>query len=79
MFDLVSAHDFYTMLVQDFDEFMEEPHSARKAVHCAITAHHLTDWVAEASENSIETRESQFVSFQKRLLRRMRLDRVKGS
>ncbi|HMH14332.1 MAG TPA: hypothetical protein VK578_14615 [Edaphobacter sp.] len=45
MFDLITAHDFYTMLVQDFDDFMEEPHSARRAVHCAISAHHLTDWV----------------------------------
>jgi hypothetical protein len=45
MFDLITAHDFYAMLVQDFDDFMEEPHSARRAVHCAISAHHLTDWI----------------------------------
>jgi hypothetical protein len=45
MFDLVTAHDFYAMLVEDFDDFMAEPHSARRAVHCAITAHHLLDWV----------------------------------
>jgi len=29
------------MQVEDFDDFMAEPHSARKAVHCCITAHHL--------------------------------------
>ncbi len=45
MFDLVTAHDFYAMLVEDFDDFMAEPDSARKAVHCFITAHHLVDWV----------------------------------
>jgi hypothetical protein len=45
MFDLVTAHDFYAMLVEDFDDFMAEPHSARKALHCFITAHHLLDWV----------------------------------
>ena len=45
MFDLVTAHDFYAMLVQDFDDYMAEPHSARRAVHCAIAAHHLCDWV----------------------------------
>lgn len=45
MFDLVTAHDFYAMLVEDFDDFMAEPHSARRTVHCAITAHHLLDWV----------------------------------
>jgi len=33
------------MLVEDFDEFMAEPHSARRALHCAITAYHLHDWV----------------------------------
>jgi hypothetical protein len=44
MFDLVTAHDFYAMLVEDFDDFMAEPHSARRAVHCFITAHHLLDW-----------------------------------
>lgn len=45
MFDVVTAHDFYAMLVQDFDDFMEEPFSARLALHCAISAHHLKDWV----------------------------------
>lgn len=32
-----------SMFVDDFDDFMVEPHSARRAVHCAITAHHLLD------------------------------------
>jgi len=45
MFDLVSSADFYGMLVEDFDEFMAEPHSARRALHCAIIAYHLHDWV----------------------------------
>ena len=50
MFDLVTAHDFYAMLVEDFDDFMAEPHSARRAVHCAITAYHLLDWVWHRSD-----------------------------
>ncbi|MHC2791215.1 hypothetical protein ACVINZ_000227 [Mesorhizobium jarvisii] len=45
MFDIVTATDFYTVLVQDFDDFMDEPHSARRALHCAITAFHLHEWV----------------------------------
>jgi len=45
MFDVATAHDFYAMLVQDFDDFIEEPSSARLALHCAISAHHLKDWV----------------------------------
>lgn len=45
MFDLTTSRDFYAMLVEDFDDFMAEPHSARRAVHCAITAYHLHEWV----------------------------------
>jgi hypothetical protein len=50
MFDLRTARDFYVMLVEDFDDFMSEPHSARRALHCAITAYHLResvwhDWI----------------------------------
>jgi len=32
-----------SMFMDDFDDFMVERHSARRAVHCAITAHHLLD------------------------------------
>jgi hypothetical protein len=45
MFDLVTSHDFYAMLVADFDDYMAEPYSARRFVHCAITASHLAEWV----------------------------------
>ncbi|MBW9089834.1 hypothetical protein JNB91_18635 [Rhizobium wenxiniae] len=45
MFDILSARDFYSMLVDDFDDFAVEPHSARRAMHCAITAYHLHEWV----------------------------------
>jgi hypothetical protein len=45
MFDLNTSHDFYAMLVDDFDDYMAEPHSARRALHCAITAYHLPEWV----------------------------------
>jgi hypothetical protein len=45
MFDLTTSSDFYAMLVEDFDDFMAEPHSARRALHCAITAYHLREWV----------------------------------
>lgn len=45
MFDLITSTDFYAALVQDFDDFMAEPHSARRALHCAITAYHLREWV----------------------------------
>jgi hypothetical protein len=34
------------MLIEDFDDFMAEPHSARRSVHRAITAHEMatTRW-----------------------------------
>jgi hypothetical protein len=45
MFDIASSEDFYAALVSDFDDLMTEPHSARRALHCAMTAYHLHEWV----------------------------------
>ena len=45
MFNIQTASDFCSMLVEDFDDFVKEPHSARRAMHCAITAYHLNEWV----------------------------------
>jgi len=41
MSDHLSCRDFYAILVEDFDDFMAERHSIRRAWHCAITAYHL--------------------------------------
>jgi hypothetical protein len=45
MFDMVNSRDFYQKLVEDFDDFMSNIASARHAMNCAITAHHMADWV----------------------------------
>ncbi|MBG1233726.1 hypothetical protein [Aestuariivirga litoralis] len=45
MFSVTKAKDFYAMVVGDFDDLMEEPDSPRRAMHCAIMAYHLHDWV----------------------------------
>lgn len=45
MFDIRTSHDFYAMLVADFDDYMSDPQSTRRALHCAITAYHLREWV----------------------------------
>jgi hypothetical protein len=45
MFDITTPVEFYQMLVEDFDEYMAEPHSTRRALHCAIVAYHLHEWV----------------------------------
>ncbi len=45
MFDIQNSRDFYQKLLEDFDDFMEHQDSARHAMNCAITAHHLADWI----------------------------------
>ena len=44
-FEIANSCDLYAMLVADFDDYMAEPASARRALHCAITAFHLYEWV----------------------------------
>jgi hypothetical protein len=44
MFGISTVRDYYAMLVEDFDEFMAEPGSARRAIHCAMTAYHMYEW-----------------------------------
>jgi hypothetical protein len=45
IFDITTHLDFYNMLVDDFDDFMHEQHSARRAFHCILEAYHLREWV----------------------------------
>jgi len=45
IFDIRTHLDFYDMLVEDFDDFMREQHSARRAFHCILEAYHLREWV----------------------------------
>ena len=45
MFDVTDSESFYGMLVEDFEEFLSEQHSARRALHCAISAYHLHEWM----------------------------------
>jgi hypothetical protein len=45
MFDINNSRDFYQKLLEDFDDYMQQQDSARHAMNCAITAHHMVDWV----------------------------------
>jgi hypothetical protein len=45
LFNIVTAKDFYSLVVRDYDDYVSDMASARKAIHCAITAYHLHDWV----------------------------------
>ncbi len=45
IFDIQTHIDFYNMLVDDFDDYMREQHSARRAFHCILEVYHLREWV----------------------------------
>jgi hypothetical protein len=45
MFDINNSCDFYQKMLEDFDDYMQQQDSARLAMNCAITAHHMADWV----------------------------------
>jgi hypothetical protein len=45
MFDIEKSEDFYRKLVEDYDDFMASPSSARLALNCILTAYHLYEWV----------------------------------
>ncbi|MGB9367519.1 MAG: hypothetical protein WCE79_16040 [Xanthobacteraceae bacterium] len=45
MFDITNSVDFYAKLLAEFDDFMDDQASARHAMNCAITAHHMYDWI----------------------------------
>ncbi len=45
MFDINNSRDFYQKLLEDFGDYMSQQDSARHAMNCAITAHHIADWV----------------------------------
>jgi hypothetical protein len=45
IFDIQTHIEFYNMLVDDFDDWMREQHSTRRAFHCILEAYHLREWV----------------------------------
>ena len=45
MFDILNSRDFYQKLLEDFDDYMQKLDSAPLAMNCAITAHHMGNWV----------------------------------
>jgi hypothetical protein len=66
MFDINNSRDFYAKLLADFDDFMENADSARHAMNCAITAHHMHDWVwNDYLKNDAETRQRMGIKKEK--------------
>jgi hypothetical protein len=43
--DINNSIDFYAKLLAEFDDFIADQASARHAMNCAITAHHMYDWI----------------------------------
>jgi hypothetical protein len=72
MFDIQNSTDFYAKLLAEFDDFMSDQESARHAMNCAITAHHMYDWIwadflkgsdAIRTELGIGNRKSDFAAW----------------
>lgn len=56
-FAIVDSEDFYKMLVADFDDFCAEQTSSRLAIHCAVSAYHMAEWVwGDWLKNDAQTR-----------------------
>jgi hypothetical protein len=45
MFDIQTSHGFLAKLETDFADWEKEPGSSRLALNCALTAHHMHEWV----------------------------------
>jgi len=43
-FGIKSTSDFFRKLLEDYNEFCKDKTSSRKALNCAMTAWHLTEW-----------------------------------
>ena len=44
-FQIQNSTDFFSKLVEELNDFKNDPTSSRKAVNCAMTAWHMIDWI----------------------------------
>ncbi|HLZ05200.1 MAG TPA: hypothetical protein VKR55_24005 [Bradyrhizobium sp.] len=59
MFGITTPLQFYGKLVQEFDDFCDDPGSARHAMNFVITAHHMSDWVWKGFLKEDEAKQKQ--------------------
>jgi hypothetical protein len=45
MFGIETSADFFDKMIEDFDDFFQNPDSPRHAINCALAAYHLHEWV----------------------------------
>lgn len=45
MFDIEDSIGFYRLMVENYDDFVENSGSSRHAINCAISAYHIAEWI----------------------------------
>ncbi|UPK23443.1 hypothetical protein [Bradyrhizobium sp. 131] len=45
MFGIDSAVSFYGKMLEDYDDFVEQPGSPRHAINCMLSAYHIAEWI----------------------------------
>lgn len=45
MFDVEDSVGFYRLMIENYDDFVENSGSSRHAINCAISAFHIAEWI----------------------------------
>lgn len=45
MFDIEDSIGFYRLMIENYDDFVENSGSSRHAINCAISAYHMAEWI----------------------------------
>lgn len=45
MFEITDSVSFYRKMLEEYDDFVEDPNSSRHAVNCALSAYHIAEWI----------------------------------
>lgn len=45
MFDVRDSIGFYKLMIENYDDFVENSGSSRHAINCAISAFHIAEWI----------------------------------
>ncbi len=45
MFDVKDSVGFYKLMIENYDDFVENSGSTRHAINCAISAFHIAEWI----------------------------------
>lgn len=45
MFDIKDSVGFYRLMIENYDDFVENSGSSRHAINCAISTFHIAEWI----------------------------------